>query len=69
MTTRLSLSVRPFEAFDPSKKDHRKALSEYLETGSWAKCPVQFVNLDQNGEHLPVMYARTLQYYVQKEFS
>ena len=68
MTTRLSLLVRPFVAYDPSNKDHREALNEYLVTGSWANCPVQFLNLDRPGEHLPVLYARTLQYYVQKEF-
>lgn len=68
MTTRLSLYVRPFESYDPSKREHRKALSEYLATGSWANCSVQFVNEGYSGEHLPVMYARTLEYYAQREF-
>lgn len=67
--TRLNVYNRPYEAYDPNKKEHRKALAEFVKTGSWAKCPVQFVHTDQTGEHLPVMFARTLAYYAQKEFA
>lgn len=67
--SKLEFFARPWVAFDPANKDHRKWYYEFLEYGGWGKCPVRFICPDSTGFDLTIMIRNQLvDYYVQKEF-
>lgn len=56
-------------AFDPNNKDHRRYYAEFVELGSWGRCPVRFICPDDNGGDLISMIKNNLiQYYIDREF-
>jgi len=66
--SRLNLHMRPYELFDPSKRAHRELFAEFQRTMSWAHSPVLFV-IEEEGEQIPVMKRKLLEYYQGKEFT
>ncbi len=56
-------------AFDPNNKDHRRYYAEFVELGSWGRCPVRFICPEDNGGDLISMIKNNLiQYYIDREF-
>jgi hypothetical protein len=67
--SRLEYFNRPLVAFDPNNKDHRRYYAEFVELGSWGRCPVRFICPDDNGGDLISMIKNNLiQYYIDREF-
>lgn len=67
--SKLALYGRPWVAFDPSNKQHRKYFYDFLKYRGWSRCPVRFVIPDDCGMDLPTMIKNQLiSYYVSKEF-
>jgi hypothetical protein len=66
--SRLELFGRPYVVFDPEDKSHRSYYHEFVETGSWGKCPVRFVVPEDHGDLITMIQRSLIKYYVQKEF-
>ena len=66
--SRLELFGRPYVVFDPEDKGHRSYYHEFVETGSWGKCPVRFVVPEDHGDLITMIQRSLIKYYVQKEF-
>jgi hypothetical protein len=67
--SRVEYFNRPLVAFDPNNKDHRRYYAEFVELGSWGRCPVRFICPDDNGGDLISMIKNNLiQYYIDREF-
>jgi hypothetical protein len=67
--SKLEFYSRPLVAFDPNNKDHRRYYAEFVELGSWGRCPVRFICPDDNGGDLIAMIKNNLiQYYIDREF-
>lgn len=61
---------RPFVAFDPSIREHRKHYDEFIKAGSWGKCPVRFYIAKEETNNLVSAIERKLTaYYTNKEFA
>lgn len=65
---RLAIGARPVVMFDEHNKDHRKLVSEFIATGSWATCPVRFAYKDNSAEQLPSILNDLVRYYTSQEF-
>ena len=62
------LNSRPFATFDAYNKKHRIEYYKFLETNTWANCPVQFM-LDAPYTELPhEINNKLVRYYLNKEF-
>lgn len=66
--SRLTYFGRPFTAFDPANKEHRKWFAEFQTRKSWGKCPVRFIIPDDSGDLLTLIQRRLVDYYTQREF-
>lgn len=67
--SRLEYYNRPFVAFDPANKEHRRYYHEFLEYRGWGRCPVRFIVPDEHANDLPTMIRNKLvEYYVKEEF-
>ena len=66
--SRLTYFGRPFTAFDPANKEHRKWFAEFQSRKSWGKCPVRFIIPDDSGDLLTLIQGRLVDYYTQREF-
>ncbi len=67
--SKLEYFNRPLVAFDPNNKDHRRYYAEFVELGSWGRCPVRFICPEDNGGDLISMIKNNLiQYYIDREF-
>lgn len=67
--SKLEYLARPLVAFDPYNKDHRRYYAEFVEHGTWGRCPVRFICPDDFGGDLVTMIKNNLiQYYVDREF-
>ena len=67
--SRLEYYNRPYVAFDPANKNHRRYYAEFLENRGWGRCPVRFICPEDSGSDLTVMIKSLLvQYYVDREF-
>lgn len=67
--SKLEFYARPWVAFDPKNKEHRRWYYEFVEYGGWGKCPVRFICPDSSGSDLTVMIRNQLiEYYIYKEF-
>lgn len=67
--SKLEFYSRPLVAFDPNNKDHRRYYAEFVELGSWGRCPVRFICPEDNGGDLVSMIKNSLiQYYIDREF-
>jgi hypothetical protein len=59
---------RPQVEFDAANEEHRKAFSEYLETGTWGTCPYRFTLHTDGLAIVAKMHAMLTSYYTRKEF-
>lgn len=67
--SRLSFLGRPWVAFDPSKKEHRRLFAEFQQKGTWGKSPYRFIVPDEGGDLLTLCRRKLIDYYVNKEFN
>ena len=66
--SKLAFIGRPWAAFDPKSKDHRRWFAEFQATGTWGTCPVRFIVPDDVGDLVTMIQRRLIDYYVTKEF-
>lgn len=66
--TKLDLIGRPWVAFDPANRQHRRWFAEFSANRSWAKCPCRFIVPDDGGDLLSLIQQRLITFYVTKEF-
>jgi hypothetical protein len=66
--SKLELFGRPFTVFVPENKDHRRYYNEFLESGTWGRCPVRFVCPDDQGDLVTMIQRSLIAFYVDKEF-
>ena len=67
--SKLEFHARPWVAFNPANREHRKWYYQFLEKRSWGYCPVRFICPEDVGLDLTIMIRNQLvDYYVQKEF-
>lgn len=59
---------RPFVLFDPSNKEHRQCYYQFLETGTWGRCPYRFIVPDDQGNLITMIQRKLITYYVNREF-
>lgn len=65
----LSLNRRALTCFQPENEQHRKLYNQFLKTGTWTNCPVQFVP-ERGFVELPHSINNQLvNYYMDKEFA
>lgn len=67
--SRLAFYGRPWVAFNPQDKEHRKYFAEFQKKGTWGSCPVRFIVPDDGGDLLTLIQRRLIAYYVEKEFN
>jgi len=65
--TLLDLHRRPTVLFDPSNKEHRQYVAEFLATGTWGRCPVVFFAPDEANTKAYAIESLA-DYYLAKEF-
>ena len=65
----LHLNHRPGAIFDPANQDHRRWYHEFVEHGSWGRCPYRFVIGDDAGNLVTMIQRKLVEYYVQQEFA
>lgn len=65
--SKLQLRARPWVAFDPTKKQHRRWLAEFVLSQRWGNCPVRFALADEPGDVLAIQRI-LLEYYTDREF-
>jgi hypothetical protein len=66
--SRLSYIGRPWVAFDPASKQHRKWFAEFQRTGAWGRCPVRFIVSDEHGDLITLIQRKLIGHYVDREF-
>lgn len=66
--SRLDYIGRPWIAFNPENKQHRKWFAEFQRTGTWGRCPVRFIVSDQHGDLLTLIQRKLIGHYVDREF-
>lgn len=59
---------RPFVVFDPDNKDHRRWYNQFIDLGTWGRCPVRFVVPDDHGDLVTMIQRSLIKFYVDKEF-
>ena len=64
----LELSGRPFTVFDPSNQDHRRFYNDFVQHGTWGRCPFRFVVPDDHGNLITMIQRKLVEYYVECEF-
>jgi hypothetical protein len=67
--SKLEFYARPWVAFDPANRDHRKWYHDFVQYRTWGRCPVRFICPDDQGNDLTIMIRNQLvEYYVRQEF-
>lgn len=67
--SKLEFYARPWVAFDPTNKDHRRWYYQFMEARTWGHCPVRFICPEESGMDLTIMIRNQLiEYYTAKEF-
>ena len=61
--------ARPKEMFDASNRKHRALFAEFVRTGKWTHCPVQFVANEPTQVDVGTMSRQVVEYYIEKEFA
>lgn len=64
----LSYKSRPWAAFDPNNREHRRWYNEFVKHGSWGRCPYRFIVPDDHGNLITLIQRKLVEYYVGKEF-
>ena len=67
--SKLEFHSRPLIMFDPANHEHRSYFYEFLERGTWGRCPYRFIIQDGHRDSLVVQIQRMLlNYYIREEF-
>jgi len=66
--SQLALHNRPWVVFDPDNNEHRRWYANFVETGTWGRCPVRFVISDDHGNLVTMIQRKLVEYYVKQEF-
>ena len=66
--SQLALHGRPWTVFDPANREHRKWYNDFVESGTWGRCPVRFVIPEDHGNLITMIQRKLVEYYVQQEF-
>ena len=66
--SRLELFARPFVAFDPTIKEHRRHYHNFVVKRSWGGCPVRFLCPEDHGDLITMMQRALIEYYTKREF-
>jgi hypothetical protein len=66
--SRLDYIGRPWVAFDPDNKQHRKWFAEFQRKGTWGHCPVRFIVSDEHGDLITLIQRKLIGHYVDREF-
>lgn len=66
--SRLELFGRPFVAFNPGNPEHRKYYHDFVQTGTWGRCPVRFLCPDDHGDLITMMQRALVAWYTRDEF-
>jgi len=66
--SRLDYIGRPWVAFNPENKQHRKWFAEFQRSGTWGHCPVRFIVSDDHGDLISLIQRKLIGHYVDKEF-
>lgn len=64
----LNFVGRPWTVFDPGKKEHRRWYYEFVEHGTWGRCPYRFIVPDDHGDLITMCQRALVKYYVNSEF-
>lgn len=64
----LNFCGRPWTVFDPSKREHRKWYYEFVEHGTWGRCPYRFIVPDDHGDLITMCQRALVKWYVNNEF-
>jgi len=67
--SQLQLHGRPWVVFDPANRQHRKFYYEFVQSGTWGRCPYRFMVADDQGDVITMIQRSLIKYYVQREFS
>lgn len=62
-------TARPSIVFDPANKNHRKMFHEFVKTGRWDSCPVQFYLNEGQVSIVHQIQQQLSQHYLNKEFA
>jgi hypothetical protein len=68
MMSRLDYIGRPWVAFNPENKQHRKWFAEFQRSGTWGHCPVRFIVSDDHGDLISLIQRKLIGHYVDREF-
>jgi hypothetical protein len=66
--SKLVQAGRPYVAFNPSNKDHRKWFAQFQAQATWSRCPVRFFIDDDHGDLVTMIQRRLIDFYTTKEF-
>jgi hypothetical protein len=64
----LELSGRPYTVFDPDNKQHRSFYHDFVQHGTWGRCPYRFVVPENHGDLVTMIQQCLVEHYVNKEF-
>lgn len=64
----LHTKVRPSEVFNVQNRKHRELFAQYVRTGRWTHCPVQFIASEPTHIDVGTMTRQVVEFYTQKEF-
>lgn len=64
----LEFKSRPWTVFDPKSKEHRRWYWNFVEHGTWGRCPYRFIVPDDHGDLITMCQRALVKYYVEKEF-
>lgn len=59
---------RPYTAFDPTNRDHRRWYHEFVKHRTWGRCPYRFIVPDDHGNLITMIQRKLVEYYVYREF-
>ncbi len=66
--SRLEFYGRPWVAFDPANKDHRRWYNEFVKSGTWGRCPYRFIVGDDHGDLITMIQRSLVKWYSEHEF-
>jgi len=66
--SKLVQAGRPYVAFNPTNKDHRKWFAQFQAQATWSRCPVRFFIDDDAGDLVTMIQRRLIDFYTTKEF-
>lgn len=64
----LHFKARPWTVFDPANKDHRRWYADFVNNGTWGRCPYRFIVPEDHGDLITMCQRALIKYYVEKEF-